>query len=196
MYKAIGHVRSRALRVLWMLEELNQEYAYLDYRPGSPEMKAINPSGKVPALEVDGVIITDSVAIMTFLSDKHGQFTNASGSIERAQQDAITHQINDEMDAVLWAAARHSFVLPEEKRVPAVKDSLKWEFARNCGRIAAKMKGEFLFGDQMTLPDILLAHCLNWATIAKFSCENNDLLDHAKRMRSRPAYKRAYALGD
>ncbi len=106
------------------------------------------------------------------------------------------HQINDEMDAILWAAARHTFVLPSEKRVPEVKDSLRWEFTRNCERIAAKICGEFLMGDKMTVPDILLTHCMNWAKSAKFTCENNTLLDYADRMRARAAYARAKALAD
>ena len=40
---------------------------------------------------------------------------------QRAKQDALLHRVNDEIDAVLWTAARHSFILPEAERVPAVK---------------------------------------------------------------------------
>lgn len=196
MYKAYGNARNRALRVLWLLEELGVEYEYFNYRAASDDMKTVNPSGKSPALGVDGEIITDSAAIMCFLADRHGQFTFPAGTIERGQQDSLMHQINDEMDAILWTAARHTFVLPKEQRFPDVKESLRWEFTRNCERIAAKMRGEFLMGDQMTVPDILLTHCLNWARNAKFTCENEDLLDFAVRMKERPAYKRAYALED
>lgn len=194
MYKAFGHVRSRAFRVLWMLEELGQDYEYIPFRAGSSEMKNVNPSGKAPALEVDGTILTDSVAIMSFLADRHGQLTFPCGTIERAQQESLVHQINDEMDALLWAAARHTFVLPEEKRVPEVKDSLKWEFTRNCERIGSRIQGAFFMGDQVTVVDILATHCLNWARSAKFTCENKELLDLADRMRARPAYQRTDAM--
>lgn len=196
MYRAYGHVRSRAFRVLWMLEELGVEYEYINHRPASEAMKSINNSGKVPALEVDGTVITDSAAIMCFLADRHSAMTFPCGSLERAQQDSLMHQINDELDAVLWMAGRHTFVLPEEKRHPTVKESLRWEFTRNCEKIAARLQGEFLMGEQMTVPDILLTHCLNWAVSAKFVCENKELRKYASRMRSRPAYKRAYALED
>lgn len=194
MYKAIGHVRSRAFRVLWTLEELGEDYEYIPFRAGSDEMKSVNPSGKSPALDVDGTIITDSVAIMTFLADRHAQFTFSCGTVERAHQDSLIHQINDEMDALLWTAARHTFVLPEEKRVPDVKDSLRWEFTRNCERLGSRIQGKFLMGDQMTIADILATHCLNWAKSAKFTCENSNLLDLAERMRARPAYQRTNAL--
>ena len=196
MYKAYGHVRNRAFRVLWFLEELGVDYEYINHRPGSDEMKSVNPSGKSPALGVDGQIITDSSAIMCFLADRHDKFTFPAGTVERGQQDSLMHQINDEMDAVLWTAARHTFVLPEEQRYPDVKESLRWEYTRNCEKIAANQRGEFLMGDQMTVPDILLTHCLNWGYSAKFTCENKDLLSLAKRMRARPAFKRAYALED
>lgn len=196
MYKAYGHVRSRALRVLWMLEELGQSYEYINHRPATDAMVAVNPSGKAPALDVDGTILTDSCAIMCYLADRHGQFTVQSGTLERARQDGLMHQINDELDAILWMAGRHSFVLPEERRMPEIKDSLRWEFARNCDRIAAQIQGEFLMGSQFTVPDILLTHCMNWSVGAKFKCENKDLLAYAKRMRQRPAYQRAFGLED
>ena len=196
MYKAIGHVRSRAMRVLWTLEELGAEYEYINIRPGSAEMKEINPSGKAPALVMDDVVLTDSCAIMCFLADRHGKLSYACGTVERAQQDALMHQINDEMDSLLWTAARNTFVLPEERRVPEVKESLRWEFARNSDRIADQIKGEFLMGDIMTVPDILLCHCLNWAFSAKFPVENANLRDYAKNLRKRDSYKRAFALGD
>lgn len=196
MYKAIGFARTRAMRVLWMLEEIGAEYEYINHRPGSPAMKEINPSGKAPALVVGDAILTDSCAIMDFLADRHGKLTYACGTIERAQQNALVHQINDEMDALLWTAARNTFVLPEDRRVPEVKETLKWEFARNADRIADQIKGEFLMGDMMTVPDILLCHCLNWAYAAGFPVENQKLRAYAKNLRQRDAYKRAFALED
>ena len=194
MYTVIGARNTRAFRVIWTLEELGQPYDLIDAAAGSDLAKSHNPSGKVPALNVDGTVITDSCAIMTYLADKHGELTYPAGTLERARQDALMHQINDEMDAVLWTAARHTFVLPEDKRVPEVKDSLRWEFERNCERIADALEGEFLMGDKMTVADILLAHCLNWATNAKFNIPRKELLDYRKRMISRPAFQRVLAL--
>lgn len=192
-YKVIGGVKSRALRVLWMLEELGQPYEHVAAAPRSDEVTRFNPAGKIPVLISDGVPITDSVAIMTYLADKHGQFTHPAGTIERARQDSLTHAINDEFDAVLWTAARHSFVLPEDKRVPEVKDSLRWEFERAQESFTQRMAedGPFLMGDQMTIPDILLAHCMGWAVSAKFPVSDPRIRAHAAMMRDRPAFQRA-----
>jgi glutathione S-transferase len=191
-YKVIGAIKSRTLRVLWMLEEIGAPYEHVAAAPRSEEVTRFNPAGKVPVLVADGVPISDSVAIMTFLADRHGQFTHTPGTIERARQDSLTNAIIDEFDAVLWTAARHSFVLPEEHRVPEVKESLKWEFERSQEQFVPRMAedGPFLMGDEMTIPDILLAHCMGWAVNAKFPV-TEPFREHARRMRDRPAFARA-----
>lgn len=193
MYEVIGNTQSRAFRVMWMLEELGQEYTLTAVKPHSEEARAANPSGKIPALRDGDDVIVDSAAIITYLADKHGALTYPAGTIERARQDALTHTILDEMDSVLWAAARHKFILPEERRVPEVADSLKWEFGNHAARFGDRIAGEFLMGDRMTVPDILATHCLNWAFGAKFPITDQRLLDYAKRMRGRDAFKRAAA---
>jgi glutathione S-transferase len=191
-YQVIGSVKSRTLRVLWMLEELGVPYSHVPAAPRSEEVTRFSPAGKVPVLVADGVPISDSVAIMTFLADRHGALTHDPGTIDRARQDSLTQAIVDEFDAALWMAARHSFVLPEERRVPQVKDSLRWEFERSQEAFLPRMAedGPFLMGARMTIPDILLAHCMGWAVAAKFPV-TEPFRDHARRMRDRPAFDRA-----
>ncbi len=65
MYKLIGTRASRAFRVLWLLEELGEPYAHIPAAPGSDDIRALNPSGKIPARLVDDTVVTDSVATMT-----------------------------------------------------------------------------------------------------------------------------------
>jgi glutathione S-transferase len=177
-----------------MLEEIGAGYEHVPSAPRSEEVTRFNPAGKVPVLIAEGVPITDSVAIMTFLGDRHGKLTHAAGTIHRARQDSLTQAIVDEFDAALWTAARHSFVLPEDKRVPAVKDSLRWEFERSQEQFVPRMAedGPFLMGEEMTIPDILLAHCMGWAVAAKFPV-TEPFKEHARRMRDRPAFARASA---
>ena len=194
MYTVIGSVRTRTARVVWMLEELGLPYDLIPHRAGSPDARAFNPSGKVPVLLVDGVALTDSTAILTFLADRHGALTFPGGSLERARQDGFSQLILDEFDAVLWTAARHSFVLPETLRLPAIKDSLKWEFATNAERLSARLgDGPFLMGSAMTVPDVILTHCLTWAIAAKFPETDVRLTGYLARMSARPAYLTAMA---
>ncbi|MEP2530285.1 glutathione S-transferase family protein [Shimia sp.] len=190
MYDVIGGLSSRSFRVMWMLEELGQPYESLPEKPRSEKVLSLNPTGKVPVLLDDGVAITDSTAILTYLADKHGALTFPAGTIERAHQDSITHQVLDEIDAVLWTAARHSFVLPEDKRVPEVKSSLIWEYSRNLDFVLARRKGPYLMGEMMTIPDIILTHCGGWALSAKFPTDNDDFKDYLKIVRARPAFRK------
>ncbi len=193
MYTVIGTPMSRSFRVLWALEELGQPYELTPALPQSPEIREVNASGKVPAMIAEGEVITDSTAILTYLADKHGKLTAPAGTMARAHQDAMTQRFLDELDAVLWTAARHSFALPKEQRVPEVKPSLKWEFNRNLDQIAALIKGPYVMGEAFSLADIVLTHCLNWAYSAKFPLEDEGLLAYAKAMRGREAFKRAVA---
>jgi len=194
MYKVVGAVKTRAARVIWMLEELGVPFEHIAAPPRSDEARAASPSGKVPVLLVDGVAISDSTAIVQFLADKHGAFTHPAGSIARAQQDSLTHFILDEFDSVLWTAARHSFVLPPELRLPQIKDSLKWELERSQKALVARMgDGPYLMGDDFTVPDIILTHCIGWAMSAKFDITEDRLNTYNAQVRTRPAFLRAMA---
>ncbi|MFG6594648.1 glutathione S-transferase family protein [Sulfitobacter sp. 1A13368] len=188
MYTVIGGTKTRAFRVMWMLEELGQPYDLNPAAPRSDEARKYNPSGKIPALVDGDEVLTDSVAIMTYLADKHGALTAPAGTPARAWQDAMTFWLIDEFDAVLWAAAKHSFVFPEEARVPAIKDSLKAEFERAAKTLSDRLEGPFLMGDQITLPDLLAVHCINWSIGAKFPRVDDKLNLWAKSLRERPAF--------
>ena len=194
MYQVIGTARSRAMRVFWMLEELEQEYEILEAGPRSEAIQKVNPSGKVPALIVDGKAIFDSVAIMQFLADRHNGLTYPCGSLERAEQDSFMHFANDEMDAVLWVATKHTFYYPEALRVPGIRASAEWDFARAMATLEARLgDNEFVMGDRITVPDLLISHCAGWALGAKFELPKGKVGDYLKRLRARPAMKRALA---
>ena len=191
MYKIIGSVKSRAFRVLWMLEEMGLAYEYTQAPPHSELVKQYNPSGKIPILLDRGAVITDSNAIMTYLADKHQTLTAPAGSIERAHQDALSHQIIDEIDAVLWAASRSSLGLKELDNFTNIKDNFKQEYKRNLDRLEKQIKGSFLMGDNLCLPDFILGHCAGWAHVAKFSTGSEKFGAYVKSLRTRPAYQAA-----
>lgn len=105
----------------------------------------------------------------------------------------MTQFLLDEFDACLWTAARHSFVLPEAMRLPAIKDSLRWEYSRSLQRLADRLASPFLMGEDMTVPDIIATHCLGWGAAARIGTPEGDLADYLARMRARPAYQRVFA---
>lgn len=196
MYKVYGISRSRTLRVLWMLEELGLPYEHIPVVPHDPELLKVSPAGKIPVLVTPEGVLTDSVAILQYLADTNGKFTIPPGSFDRPRQVAMTLQILDELEGLIWTSARHSFILPPERRVAAVKESLRWEYARNEKAIADRLgDGPWLMGEEMTVPDFLLAHCLTWAKLAKMSSSEPRLEAWLAKVMARPAFQRAAAKG-
>lgn len=194
MYKLYGTVKSRAFRVLWMLEEIGAPFELVKAGPHHPDVLALNASGKVPVFVDGDDVITDSTAIITYLADKHGKLTHPAGTIERAHQDALTHLMIDEFDAVLWTAARHKLgTLPKDQRLPDIAGSCKWEFERNLKRLGEQFSGPFLMGDTFTIADIVAIHCLNWALVAGFPVTDPTMRGYAREMRDRPGFKKAMA---
>ena len=189
MYKVIGNTNTRTLRVLWAMKEIGLKYEHVQVNAQSVDAKKFNISGKVPTLEVNGINIADSTAIVTYLADKYNQLTFPAGTIERAQQDSFTQFILDELDSILWTAARHSFVLPKEMRVSELKDTLRWEFARSLKILESRMgSGPNVMGEEFTIPDIILTHVGGWARVAKFDIPDGKLRDYFRRQIKRPAY--------
>ena len=189
MYKVIGNTNTRTLRVLWAMKEIGLKYEHVQVNAQSVDAKKFNISGKVPTLDANGVNIADSTAIVTYLADKYNQLTFPAGTIERAQQDSFTQFILDELDSILWTAARHSFVLPKEMRVSELKDTLRWEFARSLKILESRMgSGPNVMGEEFTIPDIILTHVGGWARVAKFDIPDGKLRDYFCRQIKRPAY--------
>lgn len=67
--------QSRSSRIIWLLEELGADYdiVYLDIPrmdgSGCPDPENPHPDKKVPALVHDGELITESAAIVLYLTD-------------------------------------------------------------------------------------------------------------------------------
>ncbi len=193
VYTLYGSPRSRAFRVIWMLEELEQTYDVVACAPHSKEIKTLNASGKIPALTFDDQTLVDSVAICQFLADRHNALTFTAGAAERAHQDSFTQLCVDELEGALWTAAKHTFVLPEDLRIPAIKAACQFEFAAALKTLENRLGDKtHVMGDQFTVPDLLIGQCAAWAAQAKFKLpETGPLADYFTRTRERPAFKRA-----
>ena len=68
---------SRAVRVAWLLEELELPYEVQKFTLGAPEMReapylAKHPMGRVPALEDGEITLFESGAIVQYILAKYG----------------------------------------------------------------------------------------------------------------------------
>ncbi len=189
MYRLIGSLKTRALRVAWMLEELEQAYEHDPLPPRDPALRAINPSLKVPVLKDGEDYIIDSVAIIQYLADKHGKMTFKAGSIDRAHQDSFTQFAVDDVESPLWVAAKHTFALPEELRVPDVKRACEFDFHRAMAALSTRLGDkQFVMGGTFTVPDLLLGHLLGWGVSMRWKIVEQNVTDYMGRIRNRPAF--------
>mgnify|MGYP001826402107 FL=1 len=81
------HPFTRAASVVWMLEEVGVDYelAWVDLQAGAhkdPALLAKNPMGKLPVLEDDDLVVTESAAIGLYLADRY-----AAGKLAPALDD-------------------------------------------------------------------------------------------------------------
>jgi glutathione S-transferase len=194
MYKVIGSPKTRAFRVMWMLEELGQPFTIDPIAPRDKALLAINPSLKVPILQDGSEYVIDSVAICQYLADKHGMMTFKAGTIDRAHQDSFTQFSVDDVELSLWVAAKHTFALPEEYRVADVKRACKFDFDRAMAALSARLGDrKYVMGDAFTVPDLLLAHCAGWAASMGWAPTQENVAAYFKRVRERPAFFKATA---
>ncbi|MCB8889295.1 glutathione S-transferase family protein [Vreelandella malpeensis] len=191
---------SRSLRATWTLEELGLEYrcehVALDKGEGrSPAHLARHPDGKLPVLEDGALVLFESVAICRYLAERYDDeaMLLSKDTAERAQVEQWLSFIVTELEQPLWNQAKHTFALPENKRIPAVIPTCAWEFERALKALERRYTGgEYLVGDAFSLADIFLTHTLQWAESMKHRLPQA-LLDYRARHRQRPALHGAIA---
>ena len=92
------------------------------------------------------------------------------------------------MEQPLWTAAKHTFVLPKQFCLAAIKTVAEWESAKALTTL------EHYLNDQQfisfTMADILIAHTLHWAINADYDVSEG-LTKYCKNLYQRPAYQRA-----
>lgn len=193
-YVVIGSPKVRPFRVVWMLEELGLDYELRPFMPRTDEVKTLSAPGKVPLLLVGDEVISDSAAILTYLSDTYSKFTYPAGTLERGQQDAWTFRILDELESPLWSMVKHSFGLPDDLRSDAALQAARAEFNYAVANFWNIASGPFLMGDKLTVPDFLLVHIGDWAEQMGVDPLPVPYQGYLKRIKARPGYQRAAAI--
>lgn len=196
MITLYGTPRSRSLRVSWCLEELGLDWRYqkIDLSKGehrSDEFLSLNPSGKVPALKDDQLVLTESGAICLYLAERYGQGKLLPATIEeKGQHHRWISLILCELEQPLWTMGKHRFALPEEQRVPQMLETAAWEFQKICQELEPLLPESPHLFEEFSVADLLLTHTLNWAV--KFEQPLTEKLAAYRRENSRrPALAKA-----
>jgi glutathione S-transferase len=199
MLRIYGAAKSRALRTLWMVGELGLAYDHKDYLPRSPETRTpgyreLNANGRVPTIDDDGFILSESMAINFYLTKKHGSVLYPSDPKNEALAWQWSLWETDRLDRQLVNYVRHSKELPEAERKPDVAQAMWKECAESFDVLeAALAKSEWLAGPAFSVGDLNVAAALyralsldiaKWPHVAKW----------LQRCWERPAAKRARAM--
>lgn len=159
MLRIYGSARSRAVRTLWMAGELGRQYEHLDYAPRSPQTRtpeylALNPNGRVPTIDDDGFVLSESMAINLYLAKKHGKLYPAD-----AKNEALAWQWSfwetDRLDRQLTTYANNAFVLPEAQRNAALAKSTWEEISAALDVLEIALgKSQWLAGSEFSIADL------------------------------------------
>jgi glutathione S-transferase len=172
--KIYGVPRSRAFRTLWMAKELGLDYdnVPVDFASGEtrkPPYLAINPNGHVPAIDDNGFVLWESMAINLYLAKKYGVGTLYPTTLEgeaRAWQWSLWGMT--EIERHVLTAMFNRAIHPEDKRDAAAADAAERELQHPLGVLdGAVTKTAYLLGDDFTVADLNVASILSWARPAR-----------------------------
>ncbi|QLE53929.1 glutathione S-transferase family protein (plasmid) [Nostoc sp. C057] len=184
---------TRSIRVCWVLQELGVEFEAIsiNIRAGehrTPDFLTINPTGKLPVL-IDGEhIITESVAIALYLGEKYPESNLVpTDLLLRAQLYRWLLFTATELEQPLWRIARHTFIYPEELRLPAEIPLARQDFTSMAVVLENHLLDrQFVVGEHVTVADFVLAYTLDWANEVQLLVTFPTLVDYMERMYKRP----------
>lgn len=190
------HPRTRAVRTLWLLHELDIpfERRLIDLRDpasrGDPDFQAASPMGKVPAISDSEVHMAESAAIAIYLADRY------PGGLA----PAVDHP--DRGRYLYWALYTPAVI------EPAMMERFnEWEVNPgssgwgNFDRMIHTLErglgdGPWILGDRFSAADTLLGSSVNFARVFGILPESSVLEAYLERCLSRPAYRAALELDE
>ncbi len=191
---------SRAVRTVWLLEEIGQSYELERFTLGQKEMRGpdyakVNPNGRVPTLVDGDITISESTAIAQYLGAKYAPgLTVGLDAPNFAMYLQWLHYGEGMIMPPINNYVVETVLLPPERRNEELAARSLKLLNRTLGAAEAHMEGrEFLAGD-FTIADTITGHAIIMSRRlgANFSnCPN--LSAYADRLEARAAFKAAEA---
>jgi glutathione S-transferase len=157
------------------------------------EYLAINPNGRLPAIEDGDFVLWESLAITLYLAKKHGRLYPATLEGEaKAWQWSLWSVQEVDRGVNIWSL--HAMRLPPEDRDPRrLAEALKVLEQPFKVLAAALAERPYLLGDAFTVADLNVAAVISRAIDMDLSAMPR-LGDWLKRCLERPAARAARAL--
>ena len=192
---------TRAIRVIWVLEEIGAkaDIKSMPYPPRqhAPDYFAVNPTGMVPLL-IDGEVrLSESMAICDYLATKHGSpLVVAPNDPERPQ---FLQWLWYGESTLMTPLSRLNIVRRVESKGPEIEAIIagaRDHLAERLKMLEQRLEGrDFLAAGRLTLADVSVSYPLHLVGMLGL----DDLLGarsaaYRERLRARPAHQRALAV--
>jgi glutathione S-transferase len=190
---------ARSLRCLWALEELGVDYELvnLEFPPRyrHKEFLEINPLGTVPALVVDGLVLTESAAITQYLAERYSVDNLAVDPSHKDYPGYLNwlHRSDATLTFPLAIVLRYGFLADAKTAQPqVVKDYIQFFLGRLNSVDAALQSRDYLVADRFTAADICVGYAIFFAKKVKLGQHFSDAVNgYLQRLMARPAFKAA-----
>jgi glutathione S-transferase len=189
---------SRTFRAHWMLAELGLPYVSrrIQSRTGetmAPEYLKLHPRHKIPLLQHGDLVMSESAAIIQYLSERFDPpptvFVPKDAAV-RAKLAEWCYFIMTELDGhTLYVIRRHVGLKHLYGEAPVAVEAAREYFQEQLGALENQFSATdaYLFGDRLSVADILLTSCLDWAVGYDIALPAS-MLAYRDRVTTRPAY--------
>jgi glutathione S-transferase len=200
--KIYGISASRAIRPLWVAEELGLSYEHLPvpYQGGAtrtPEFLALNPNGHIPVVDDDGIIVWESMACALYLARRYGTPGSIAPQTPQEEADALRWSFwtVTEVEKDALTVLMHRLGLPPDQRKPELAVAAEKHLVADVHVLEQHLQTRtYMAGERFTVADVTVASVMFWTGPAA------TLLESAPRTQAwlkacleRPAYRRAKA---
>ncbi len=163
-----GATRSRTMRALWLAEELGLDYEQRQKDESGLDYLAVNPAGKVPSIDDDGLVLWESMAINMYLVKKHGGDLAPRDLAEEAITLQWTFWAMTEVESAALIVLFNRVLRPEEERDAALAEQNEANLQKPLGILNdALADRQWLAADRFTVADLNVAAVLSWVKLAR-----------------------------
>ena len=188
----VARGNTRDLRVLWALEEIGLPYEVVgmdhpNHDLDTPAYRALNPFGQIPAIDDDGVVVTESGAILLYLARRSGKLMprDLAGEAQVLRWSVAALNTIEVPVLTLW------FVNLNDGKGTKASDAFHhWSEQRLKQLDGWLANREFVATDEFTVADILMTHVLGGGTDQNLLKPCPNVLAYRKRCMERPAWKK------
>jgi glutathione S-transferase len=197
MLQLYGNTRSRAMRCLWMLEEVGEAYQLIEKSLRADDLQSadylrLNPNARIPTLIDGDVVLWESMAINLYLAQKYqGPLHCADAKVlGLAAQWSFWAML--EIEALLLELLEHRAMLPEFARDASKAERAELLLRKPLSVLDGTLRERsHLAGDSFTVADLNVASILIWGKMARLNISGHPALSKwLEGCLARPAYGR------